>query len=133
MSMKNETWAEKVLGIIRQRVQPVSAYGILEELRSDNPKMAPTTVYRALNTLMEKGSVHRIESLNAYVACADDGHHHPSIMSICGDCGTVDERDAPAVFSHLSSALGEAGFTADHHVIEVHGLCADCKETEGES
>lgn len=120
------------MGIIRQRVQPVSAYGVLEELRSDNPKMAPTTVYRALNTLMEKGSVHRIESLNAYVACADDGHHHPSIMSICGDCGTVDERDAPAVFSHLSSALGEAGFTADHHVIEVHGLCADCKETEGE-
>ena len=46
-----------------------SAYDLLDELRGKYPKIAPPTVYRALAALIESGQVHRLESLNAYVAC----------------------------------------------------------------
>lgn len=130
MSKRNETWAETVVGIICEHSRPLSAYDILDQLRSEYPKLAPMTVYRALNALVKQGRVHRLESLNAYVTCTCEETNYSPIMSICGDCGTVEECDAPAVFSQLATAFGKTGFTAEHHVIEVHGQCADCRATE---
>ncbi len=48
---------------------PLSAYDILDKLRADGFR-APLQVYRALDKLVEYGMVHRLESLNAFVACA---------------------------------------------------------------
>jgi Fur family zinc uptake transcriptional regulator len=105
---------------------PQSAYQILEKLRSVHPKIAPPTVYRALAGLIEQGRVHRLESLNAYIACQCDSNQRASILSICNDCGAVEESDARDVLKELSSVLGKSGFAPQRHVIEVHGLCASC-------
>ena len=47
--------------------EPASAYEILDALR-DKGLRAPLQVDRALSKLIDSGSVHRIESLNAFVA-----------------------------------------------------------------
>ena len=107
-----------------------SAYDLLDELRGKYPKMAPPTVYRALAALIESGQVHRLESLNAYVACQCEDHHQPSIFSICNDCGVVEENFEPELFSKLSSALKNNGFSVQRHVVEVNGTCASCKPGE---
>ena len=53
-----------VLGALTQATGPLSAYGILDQVRSDGIK-APLQIYRALDKLVEKGLAHRLESLNA--------------------------------------------------------------------
>ena len=126
MSARGEKTQAEILAILRRHRRPLSAYDILGELCQFNPKIAPPTVYRALAALRERGRVHRVESLSAFIACRSEGHHHASIMSICDDCGTVEECAAPDVLRELSSIAGKSGFAPTRHVVEVHGVCVSC-------
>ncbi|MBM7070328.1 Fur family transcriptional regulator [Actibacterium sp. 188UL27-1] len=126
MSGRGEVLQLEVLDILRQRNKPVSAYDVLGELRKTKVKMAPQTVYRVLAALTECGKIHRLESLKAYVNCQHGSHQHASILSICDDCGRVEESVAPDLLAKLSKVTGKTGFAAQRHVIEVHGLCASC-------
>ena len=126
MPTRGEIQQAEVVATLRQADAPLSAYDILAELREANPKIAPTTVYRALNALIENGKVHRLESLNAYTLCQCGHEEHASIMSICGDCGSVEETVAPEALASVAKAIGKSGFEAQRQVIEVHGRCAEC-------
>lgn len=126
MSKRGEMMQAEVLAVLRRRGGPLSAYDVLGELREVNPKIAPPTIYRVLAALTERGHVHRLESLNAFIACQCDRHRHAAILSICNDCGAVEESVAPDLLKALSSIAGKSGFAPTRHVIEVHGLCASC-------
>ena len=126
MGKRGEEIQTAVLAILRTSDCPHSAYDLLESLKDIYPKIAPPTVYRALATLGERGQIHRLESLNAYVACQSEAHHQASVLSICEDCGIVEETFEPDIFSRLSAALRKSGFSAQRHIIEVNGICASC-------
>ncbi len=126
MGKRGERTQADVLAILRRRDGPLSAYDVLGELRETNPKIAPPTVYRALTALIGRGRIHRLESLNAYIACQCDSHRHAPILSICDDCGMVEESVAPDLLEKLSGVIGRSGFAPSRHVIEVNGVCAAC-------
>ena len=126
MSKRGEKIQAEVLAVLCRYRGPLSAYNVLAELREANPKIAPPTIYRALAALTERGCVHRLESLNAFIACQSDRHRNAAILSICDDCGSVDESVAPHLLKELSSLIGKSGFAPMRHVIEVHGVCASC-------
>ena len=126
MGKRGEEMQTAVLAILRDSKSPHSAYTLLDRLQETYPKIAPPTVYRALATLVERGQIHRLESLNAYVACQSEAHHQASVLSICEDCGIVEETFEPDIFSRLSAALRKSGFSAQRHIIEVNGICASC-------
>ena len=70
--------------------------------------MAPPTVYRALDFLLEQGLIHKLESLHAFVGCDHPEHPHSSEFLICVDCGEVAELEDAAVDRSLASvAPGE--------------------------
>ena len=126
MGKRGEEMQTAVLAILRDSKSPHSAYTLLDRLQETYPKIAPPTVYRALATLVERGQIHRLESLNAYVACQSEAHHQASVLSICEDCGIVEETFEPDIFSRLSATLRKSGFSAQRHIIEVNGICASC-------
>ena len=86
----------QVLQALLASHKPLGAYEIIERL-AQGGRLAPITVYRALDFLRENGLVHRIESRNAFVACV---HHHaggdPVVFLICERCGTVGEASGGA-------------------------------------
>ncbi|MEM1432308.1 MAG: Fur family transcriptional regulator [Pseudomonadota bacterium] len=126
MRTRGEQMQAEVLAVLRRRGAPLSAYDVLGELRAAHPKIAPPTIYRALGALRERGRVHRLESLNAYIARQGSAHQHASVLSICDNCGTVEESVAPDVLERLSQVVGQSGFSPVRHVIEVHGVCSAC-------
>ena len=132
MPRRGENWKAAILAILRQNPEPRSAYDILGELQQTHPKVAPPTVYRALSYLKDHGQIHRLESLNAYIACQCAGHEQTAILSICDDCGCVEEKFAPDLLNQLSSLIKESGFAPQRHVIEVHGTCGACGPTAGQ-
>ena len=74
---KRTTHADRVLHYMKRKNRPLSAYEILEDLRSEGVT-ASTTVYRALEKLLDSGLIHRIESLNAWtVCCGSHGKETP--------------------------------------------------------
>src|SRR5438477_10612189 len=52
--------------------RPLGAYDVIEQLARHQARPAPITVYRALDFLIEYGLRHRIVSLIAFLACAQN-------------------------------------------------------------
>ena len=130
MGKRGEEMQTAVLAILRDSKSPHSAYTLLDRLQETYPKIAPPTVYRALAALVERGQIHRLESLNAYIACQSEAHHQASVLSICEDCGAVEENFEPDIVSRLSAALRKSGFSAQRHIIEVNGICESCRPAQ---
>ncbi|HVY51749.1 MAG TPA: Fur family transcriptional regulator [Devosia sp.] len=116
-----------VLGILAHADAPLSAYDILDRLRDDGLR-APLQVYRALEKLTERGLAHRLESLNAFVCCADTRRHATGILgfAICEACGRVEEFAEPQVESRLRAWGKASGFVSSRTMIELRGLCRQC-------
>ncbi|WP_322988718.1 Fur family transcriptional regulator [Hoeflea sp.] len=117
-----------VFGALSRAEGPLSAYTILDQLRDDGFR-APLQVYRALDKLVETGMVHRLESLNAFVACSHPGcdSHQTIAFAICETCGKVAEISDEALESRLRELAREDGFTVKRAVVELRGLCVACR------
>lgn len=116
-----------VLERLEKATGPLSAYTLLDQLR-DQGFRAPLQVYRALDTLIKVGYVHRLESLNAFVACAEphDHSHDMTAFAICDRCGQVVEMSDHDVGEQLDHWVRSTGFAAKKAVIEFRGTCAKC-------
>lgn len=117
-----------VFGALSRAEGPLSAYTILDKLRDDGFR-APLQVYRALDKLVENGMVHRLESLNAFVACRHPGcdSHQTIAFAICETCGQVTEISDDALESRLGDLARNSGFSVTRAVVELRGLCAACQ------
>ncbi len=123
------------MGALTGSPRPLSAYDLLDRLRPTGVA-APLTVYRALEKLVASGSLHRIESLNAFIACRGGEHHHGRAdapappravgFTICDVCGAVEEFVDPKLFDQLHQKSVETRPAPRHSAIEVHGVCAIC-------
>ena len=120
-----------VLEALLSSHRPLGAYEVIDELAKSMPRPAPITVYRALDFLMENGLVHRIESRNAFLACAHD-HDAASMVAflICEHCGSVGEIAAAPATQSLNDAVRMTGFTPKLSVVEITGTCAHCHATD---
>ena len=115
-----------ILEVLNSSVAPMTAYQILKKLQGDEPEIAPPTIYRALAALTEQGRAHKLESLKAFVPCRCDHDQSLPILTICEDCGLVQEHDGKAILPMLSSLMDHNSFKADRHIVEIHGQCGDC-------
>src|SRR5689334_23256817 len=83
----------KVLQLPLESEGAAKAYDLLEHLGEDRAAKPPS-VYRSLDFLLDMGLAHRIESLNAFVACGHWKHGHAAVFLICDKCGTAGELHA---------------------------------------
>jgi Fur family transcriptional regulator, zinc uptake regulator len=118
----------RVLEALLASHRPLGAYELIDRLAARGARPAPITIYRALDFLREQGLVHRIESRNAFIACV---HNHdsgdPVVFLICEKCGAVGEAASAAVADTIRNASRAAGFTPKTPVIEISGICVNCK------
>ena len=119
----------KVLEFLLAEHRALGAYAILDLLRDAGFKSQPPVAYRALEFLTEHGFAHKIERLNAFVACAHPCQDHAPAFMICRVCDCVAEAHALPEKGLLAKAASKAGFQIERTVIEAEGLCPDCAET----
>src|SRR5262245_9656749 len=105
----------------------IGAYEVLEKLAARGERLAPISVYRAIDALAAVGIVHRFESRNAFFACRT-GHEMRQLVLACEVCGRVAEVDGDRVFAAIDRSVGMAAFSAKGAVVEVWGLCANCSD-----
>lgn len=118
---------QRVLQIIADTHSGLKAYDLLDRLAAEHASARPPTVYRALDFLIEQGFVHRIESLNAYVACPCPAHAHGFQLLICRDCGRVEELHLDDISRRLGEHARQLGFEIQRQTIELLGRCRPCQ------
>ncbi len=118
----------RVLELVWENHRPVGAYDLLEKMRAESGRVAPATVYRALDFLQEEGLVHRLASLNAFTGCAFPDAPHTGQFLICTSCRELAEIDDPAVNAALVATAATRGFAIRSSTVEIMGLCPNCRE-----
>ena len=121
----------RVLALVAQAGGPIKAYDLLDRFRDaeSSGNAAPPTVYRALDFLLANGFIHKLESINAFVAC-----HHPNSAQhsvpflICDRCHSATELEDASIVATLDAAARGLGFAPQAQTLEVHGLCAKCAQ-----
>lgn len=118
-----------VFEIVSQSHRPLGAYDVLAALAKTTTKrgrIAPPTVYRALDFLRAHGFVHRIDSLNAFVACFSPSRPHRAYFFLCEACGRAAEIENSALSAALKASASQAHFSVARETVEIAGRCAAC-------
>ncbi|GAB5446268.1 transcriptional repressor [Gymnodinialimonas sp.] len=120
----------KVLELLLQEHRALGAYAILDLLRAAGFGSQPPVAYRALDFLVQNGFVHKIERLNAFVACAHPGRTHAPAFLICRLCDAVAEAQSAPSKGALGAAARAAGFQIERTVVEAEGVCPTCADKD---
>ena len=115
----------RVLEILLEEHRALGAYDILAKLDADGMGSQPPIVYRALDFLVSNGLVHKIQKLNAFIACCESDKDHSPAFMICRCCEIVLEQN-DLTNNGLTAAAQRAGFTIESATIEVEGVCPSC-------
>lgn len=120
-----------VLQLVADSDRPIKAYHVLERIRASKAISAPPTAYRTLDFLVGHGFVHKLESINAFVACHLPGEQHTATFLICDGCNAAVEIEGNRVGLLLKGKAHAVGFLphADIQTLEVHGLCLECRNS----
>ncbi|MGE0045608.1 MAG: transcriptional repressor [Hyphomonadaceae bacterium] len=120
---------KRVLELLLAAPGPAKAYDLLPKLEGEGGGPAkPPTIYRALEFLMKLGLAHKIESINAFVACDVGACARATIFLICDNCGKAEEFDAGHAMVDLGEAAKKDGFEIKRTMIEASGLCKECRK-----
>ena len=101
----------------------------LEILLREHRAWGAYELYRALDFLVENGFVHKIERLNAFIACAHPAASHSPAFLICRKCDAVAEAHSAPARGTLGEAAKATGFKIERTVVEALGVCQSCAET----
>lgn len=116
----------RALEILLESHRALGAYEVLDRLQAEGLGAQPPAAYRALDFLVANGFAHRVEKLNAYIACTHPGEAHVPAFLLCRACGAVGETVLAAPRGTLDRTALDAGFTVEKLVIEAEGLCQAC-------
>lgn len=116
---------ERVYRELVQSGGPVGAYDLVDRLSSDKKRLAPVTIYRALDFLRDAGLVHRLATQNSYVV----SHGQPEmnamkVMFVDAKTGETVEIHSTEVAEAIRKAADQAGFKNLSPFVEVEGEIA---------
>ncbi|WP_295317521.1 Fur family transcriptional regulator [Roseobacter sp.] len=120
----------RALEILLSEHRALGAYDLLAHLSDEGLGSQPPVAYRALDFLVRAGLAHKIEALNAYVACAHAGADHAPAFLVCRNCRAVAEAETTPAAGRLGDAARAAGFRIERTVVEAQGLCPACQQDE---
>ncbi|MEZ5861700.1 MAG: Fur family transcriptional regulator [Geminicoccaceae bacterium] len=117
----------RVFEIVLAADRPIGAYDGLDMLAAERGRVAPPTVYRSLDFLVGQGLVHKVLSVNGFVACSAAARPHDAQLFICGSCGSSVEVARQLRAGLIEEEAEALDFAIESVVLEVHGRCHACR------
>lgn len=117
----------RVLEELARAERPLGAYDLVERIGKER-RIAPISIYRVLDVLIEAGLIHRIATRNTYLACNHTHESHATtVFLVCTTCGNVDEVTSDDVARGVRGTAAAAGFRPGSRAVEVEGECSGCQ------
>ncbi len=120
-----------ILGILLDSDVPLTHEEILMQLRDSG--INRVTIYRGLQSFLEKGIVHRVEAGDrlwrfAVCGCKSRTHCHPHFT--CRACGRVE-----CLFQYPLPIITDPapGYQVEEQEVYLRGICADCSSKSPEN
>jgi Fur family transcriptional regulator, ferric uptake regulator len=107
------------------RLRHATPEAVYAEVRSTEPGLNASTVYRTLELLERLGLV-RHTHLGSGPATYHAGDDHGHLHLVCEVCGRVDEADAALATDLVGRLRTARGFEPDVEHMAISGRCRDC-------
>lgn len=119
-----------VVEILAHSPQVVSAAQLTELAAQRHPELGRATVYRALETLIELGLVHRVhddQGCHNYIAADKVSRDAvPHALLICDACGRTDVVSSAKLEEFARAIEHESGYRIQRQYVQLTGLCTNC-------
>jgi Fur family transcriptional regulator, ferric uptake regulator len=115
----------KLIAVLERTGGFASAQELHQILRREGDGIGLTTVYRALQSLVDDKIVdllRREDGEAIYRLCGDTHHHH----LVCKSCGDTVEIEGGAIEKWAKTMADEHGFRDVGHTAEIFGICSKC-------
>jgi len=116
-----------VVDWIAASTAPFTAETLVRALERDYGISSRATIYRTVEWLRSRrwiARVHSDDTQHAYTRLLP-GHHH---NAVCTQCGTTLLIGGCAIEQVLAPLLAPTGFQVQGHVLELYGVCEQCRE-----
>lgn len=116
-----------ILQIFREAQQPLSYADVFSTLQRQGMPLNIATVHRVIDALCDTPLLHKHPSSGKFLACAhagDSAHHGFLSCRKCGDVREFSSKDLCGIEHRIASSNG---FTAEHHISDLVGLCSTCQ------
>ena len=124
MEKARHTKQKQLLLDILNAYAPLTAMQLYTKAAEQCPTIAKSTVYRNLETMVQRGELCRgfLENGESFFSLAGSEHHH---YMICRDCNRM--QDLPACpMETLGKMTAGSDFMAMDHVVQIYGYCGEC-------
>lgn len=117
-----------LLEAIWEAKTPATAYSLMAQLEELlGRRISPPTIYRALDFLISKRLIVRLESRNAYLPSPQPMQTGHYVFFTCDRCNNSSEIENPELETLLRRDARSMGFHLTKRVIEARGLCRECR------
>jgi Fur family zinc uptake transcriptional regulator len=122
-----EGWRRHVFEALAGTDKALSAYDVLHTVAEAlNRKVVPPQIYRALESLISLGLIHRIAARNLYTVCNDPSVAHTPLIMVCERCERCIEHRATPIDRDVRALAVENGFLVSDVILEAVGRCQIC-------
>ena len=125
--MKKTSTDQFILQTLSEQNEHLTALKVFEAVQKKLPAINPSTVYRALDRLVEQGKVSVSDmGLGAAVfeLTSKELHHH----LVCQKCGEILMLDDEAIRSIFKQLENEFGYEIKTNHLVLFGVCRHCKD-----
>ncbi len=121
-----------LFGLLMQQKKAITAYELADEYQAAYQQpVAIITVYRVLKALQDKGLVHKLNTINRFVACKNIDAakpHEASQFLICKNCNSVEELSLDrALVKELKKGIRQTDFVFKQLQLEMNCRCKLCQ------
>ena len=129
LGLKVTTQRLLILEIVRNGPSHFTAQDIFETVSEQNPAIGFATVYRFLRALSEQEYVTevRMGGMPARYEWAAKRHHD---HLTCVSCRKIVEFENSEIERLQDKVAKEFGFTLTDHLLELYGLCPECRRRD---
>lgn len=118
--MSHPTVGQAITQLLEQH-HLLTAPAMLEMLHAQGQSVNKTSVYRALEKLLEKGQLCKHNLQDNEIAYELRGHHHDHL--VCENCAKVTVVDCQVDIPSMQD-----GYQISHHHLTLYGVCSDCQK-----
>lgn len=128
VGLKNTKHRIAILEMLTDAKAPVSADTMFSKLKKTDILISLSTVYRTLDTLMEKDLVSKVQlesESKALYELNKETHHHHFVCIACNKIFTLEH--CPVEKMELKNSYLD-GFEIVGHKLEFYGYCKSCQK-----
>jgi Fur family transcriptional regulator, ferric uptake regulator len=113
-----------VLELLEKKDAPMDIQAILAELSASSIPCDQVTVYRMMETFVEKGMVKQVNFEDGKFRYEIEGEHHHHL--VCEQCGSIQAIHDPCLAVSETEVKQKYNFQITRHHLEFFGLCQSC-------